>query len=203
MEIPASADTATETLRNALRLYTDARLLFEHGRYASCAALSVLAIEELAKFIALAGFQPFPSCSLRHHTVKQISAASFLLRSRYQATLREILLEERVGEHAAMYARLIAMEWNADEMALFDIVLGKMIADGSLRRFAQVYAGETNELKQLGLYVDIDKHGEIRATPTQITRETAEDQVGFVCDTLKALRARLPGGGCGDAISER
>src|SRR6266481_7645692 len=43
-------DAATEILGNALRLYSDAKLLFENGRFASCASLSVLAIEELAKF---------------------------------------------------------------------------------------------------------------------------------------------------------
>ena len=31
-------DAATEILGNALRLYSDAKLLFENGRFASCAS---------------------------------------------------------------------------------------------------------------------------------------------------------------------
>lgn len=50
-------DAATEILGNALRLYSDAKLLFENGRFASCASLSVLAIEELAKFMGTIGAQ--------------------------------------------------------------------------------------------------------------------------------------------------
>jgi hypothetical protein len=86
-------------------------------------------------------------------------------------------------------------------MPLFDIVLSKMITDGSLRRFSQAYGKETDRLKQLGFYVGLSDQGEIQANPKQITREIAEDHVGFVFDVLKALRTRLPNRDRGDAPS--
>jgi AbiV family abortive infection protein len=60
-------------------------LLFNHERYAACASLSVLAIEERAKFMALAGFQPLQRSEWRRHSAKHLSPAAFLLRNRYQA----------------------------------------------------------------------------------------------------------------------
>jgi hypothetical protein len=94
---------ATEILGNALRLYGDARLLFDHERYASCASLSVLAIEELTKFMALAGFQPLQRSEWRRHPAKHLSPASFLLRNRYQAALREVIAERQLGEPIAVF----------------------------------------------------------------------------------------------------
>jgi hypothetical protein len=108
----STTDAATETLANVIRLYRDSRLLFEHERYASCASLAVLALEELAKFMALAGFQELQRGELRHHSARHISAASFLLRNCYQAALRETLVEHRVCEPPAAYERLMAMDGN-------------------------------------------------------------------------------------------
>jgi AbiV family abortive infection protein len=187
-----STDAATETLGNAIRLFRDARLLFTHERYASCASLSVLAIEELAKFMALAGFQALQRSEWRSHTAKHVSPASFLLRDRYQAALREVIVENHPGEPAATYQRLAAMEYEPGEMALFDAVLAKISADGSLARFARASLSEIDRLKQLGFYVDVDDQNKVRATPAQITREIAEDHLQFVRDVLKALRSRMP-----------
>src|SRR5882762_58932 len=68
----------------AAALQRDAKLLFENGRFASCASLSVLAIEELAKFMGMIGAQPLPVRSWRSHPDKHVGSASFLLRKRYQ-----------------------------------------------------------------------------------------------------------------------
>jgi AbiV family abortive infection protein len=118
-------DAATEILGNALRLYSDAKLLFENGRFASCASLSVLAIEELAKFMGMIGAQPLPVRSWRSHPDKHVGSASFLLRKRYQAALREVLEETGAADPDADYRRLADMEYRDDEMALFDAVLAR------------------------------------------------------------------------------
>lgn len=185
-------NAATEILSNALRLYRDAKLLFEHERYASSASLSVLAIEELAKFMGLASFQPLPPNDWRSHTAKHISPASFLLRKRYQAALREILAECQVSDPEATYKRLADMDYRSDEMSLFDAVLARIVADGSLGRFSQAYGKETDRLKQLGFYVDLDDKMQVRSTPAQITLETAKDHLEFVRDVLETLRAHMP-----------
>lgn len=189
---PQAGDAATETLGNAIRLYGDARLLFTHDRYPSCASLSVLAIEELAKFMALAGFQALQRSEWRRHPAKHLSPASFLLRNRYQAALLEIIAEKQLDDPSATYKRLAAMDYRPDEMALLDAVLAKVAADGSLARFSRAYGKETDRLKQLGFYVDVDEQNRVRATPTQITREIAEDHLQFARDVLETLRAHMP-----------
>jgi len=123
-------DAATEILGNALRLYSDAKLLFENGRFASCASLSVLAIEELAKFMGMIGAQPLPVRSWRSHADKQVGSASFLLRKRYQAALREVLEETGAADPDADYRRLADMEYRDDEMALFESVLARIVLTG-------------------------------------------------------------------------
>ncbi len=185
-------NAATATLGNALRLYRDAKLLFEHERYASSTSLSVLAIEELAKFMALAGFQPLSWTIWRSHTAKQLSTASFLLRKRYQGALREILAECQVSEQEATYKRLADMDYRSDEMSLFDAVLARIIADGSLWRFSQAYGKATDRLKQLGFYVDLDDKMQVRSSPGEITREIAKDRLDFARDVLETLRAHMP-----------
>src|SRR5687768_3924744 len=97
---------ATETLANALRLYRDAKLLFEHERFPSCASLSILAIEEMAKFMDLAGYQRLPPGKRRHHPAKHESSTSFVLRRRYQAILREVLAEAQDADTPEKFARL-------------------------------------------------------------------------------------------------
>jgi len=191
-QTPQAADAATETLGNAIRLYRDASLLFTHDRYASCASLSVLAIEELAKFMALAGFQPLQRSEWRSHTAKHLSPTSFLLRNRYQGAVREVIAEHQLVEPEATYKRFAAMEYEPGEMALFDTVLAKISADGSLARFSRASGKEIDRLKQLGFYVDIDDQNRVRATPAQITREIAEDHLQLVRDVLEALRSRMP-----------
>jgi hypothetical protein len=133
-----------EILGNALRLYSDAKLLFENGRFASCASLPVLAIEELAKFMGMIGPQPLPVLSWRSHPDKHVGSASFLLRKRYQAALREVLEEMGAADPDADYRRLADMECRDDEMALFDAVLARIVSDGSLDRFSRAHLEETD-----------------------------------------------------------
>jgi AbiV family abortive infection protein len=184
-------NSATEVLGNALRLYLDAKLLFEHERYPSCVSLSILAMEELAKFMALAGYQPLPSSGWRSHLNKQLSPASFLLRKRYQATLKEITSEQKLGEADDTYKRWADMDFAPDEMSFFDTVLARIVAEGSLNRFTDAHGKETDRLKQLGFYVDLDDKKRVRNTPAVITRETAQDRLDFARDVLGALRAQM------------
>jgi hypothetical protein len=50
-----SDDVATVLLKNSLRLFADAKLLYDNKRYPSAAALGVLCIEEFGKFITFLG----------------------------------------------------------------------------------------------------------------------------------------------------
>ena len=135
-------DAATEVLGNALRLYSDAKLLFENERFASCASLSVLAIEELAKFMGMIGAQPLPVRSWRSHPDKHVRSASFLLGKRYQAALREVVEATGAVDPDADYRRPADMEYRDDEMALFEFVLARIVSDGSLGRFSRAHVKE-------------------------------------------------------------
>ncbi len=106
--------------------------------------------------------------------------------------MRKILAECQVSEQEATYKRLADMDYRSDEMSLFDAVLARIIADGSLWRFSQAYGKATDRLKQLGFYVDLDDKMQVRSSPGEITREIAKDRLDFARDVLETLRAHMP-----------
>lgn len=184
---------ATETLANALRLHLDAKLLFENERYPSCASISVLAIEELAKFMALSGCQPLSQSEWNIHTAKQLKPSSFLMRKRYQAVLREIICERKMNTIDAdvTYKRLTRSNFwpldRSDDLELFIAAFERTVADGSFRRFSQAYSKQFERLKKQGLYVDIGSNMKVISSPAQITRDVAKDQLDFIRELLKIL----------------
>lgn len=187
----SSNAAATAILGNAIRLYSDAKLLFTHERYATCTSLSILSIEELAKFLALAGLQPLPLKEWRNHNAKHVGSASFLLRKRYQSALREVLAEAPADQCAATYSRLANMDYHPEEMPLFDAVLARLVANASLKGFSQAHMKDFDRFKQSGFYVDIDDMMNVRSSPTEITRETAECRLQFVREVLETIRAHI------------
>ncbi|MGB8278582.1 MAG: AbiV family abortive infection protein [Methylovirgula sp.] len=190
-EKAVSNDTATEILGNAIRLYADAKLLFTHERYATCTSLSVLSIEELAKFLALVGLQPLPLKEWRSHNAKHVSSASFLLRKSYQTALSDVLAEVPPDERDATYSRLANMDYCREEMSLFDAVLAKLVENSSLTRFSQAYMKDLDRLKQSGLYTDTDDMMKVRSSPTDITREVAANSLQFVREVLETIRSHI------------
>ena len=81
------------------------------------------------------------------------------------------------------------MEYRDDEMALFESVLARIVSDGSLGRFSRAHVKETNRVKQLGFYVDLDDQMRVRSTPSQVTSELAKDHLNFARDVLETLRS--------------
>jgi hypothetical protein len=152
---------------------------------------SVLSIEELAKFLALAGLHPLPLKDWRNHNAKHVSPAAFMLRKSYQTALREVLAEAPVDERDAKYGRLANMDYCDEEMPLFDAVLVRLVANASLKGFSQAYMKDFDRLKQSGFYVDTDNMMKVRSSPTDITREMAESPLQFVREVLETIRAHL------------
>jgi len=187
-----SEDAATEILANACRLYQDAVLMLEHDRFASCASLSVLAVEEVAKFMGMIGVEPLPRTDWRNHVAKHTGSANFLLRKRYQDALRHVLDVYGFGDDPAMFARLADMDYAEDEMQLLDVVLAHMGDDGSLMRFVHARHKVMDRIKQAGFYVDLDDQDRVVTTPAGITREQAFEQLSFARDVLTTLQAHLP-----------
>src|SRR6267142_3938089 len=76
-----------------------------------------------------------------------------------------------------------------DEMALFESVLARIVSDGSLGRFSRAHVKETDRVKLLGFYVDLDDQMRVRSTPSQVTSELAKDHLNFARDVLETLRS--------------
>lgn len=178
---------ATAVLGNALRLYRDAGLLLKEERYASCLSVSVLAAEELAKFLNLAGLQSLKRSEWRLHKAKHVGAASFLLRRKFQTALNAALEGRPETTDHARFAQVNFRESDEDEMALFSEVLQSVVEDGSLVHFSQAYMKEMDTRKQRGFYVDLKDDLAIASDPKTVTREEAGNQLNFVRETLQVL----------------
>jgi hypothetical protein len=126
----------------------------------------------------------------RSHSAKHQGFAGFYLQKRYQAALREVLAQTEVADQPT-YARLAAMDYTQDEMPLFDEVLAKVVDDGSLMRFVDAYRRQTDRVKQLGFYVDLDDQMRVVSTPAHVTEELARDHIEFVRDVIETLRVHL------------
>jgi AbiV family abortive infection protein len=178
---------AQAVLENALRLYRDATLLLKEERYASCLSLSVLAAEELAKFLNLVGLQSLRRSEWRLHQAKHVGTASFLLRRKFQAALNAVLEGRPEKTDHTRFAQLDFREDDEDEMALFSEVLENVVKDGSLMHFSRAYQKEMDTRKQRGFYVDLKDDLTIASDPKAITREEGADQLNFVRATLRVL----------------
>jgi AbiV family abortive infection protein len=176
---------AQAVLANVLRLYSDALLLLKNDRFASCLSISILAAEELAKFLSLIEMQKLKRGDWHKHQAKHIGTASFLLRRKYQAALTKVL-EGRADK--AVHARMKQVEFHESEMTLFDEVIAHVVSDGSLKYFADAFSKETDKRKQRGFYVDLGDDLSIRSTPLEITKELARSQFDLVQNAVRALR---------------
>ena len=176
---------AQAVLENTLRLYRDAKLMLENERFASCLSLSVLAAEELAKFLSLVELQGLKRSEWRNHQRKHLGTASFLLRRKFQAALHSTL---KGRAEKAEQARLSQLDFRPEEMALFDEVLEQVVQDGSLAHFSRAYFKDMDQRKQRGFYVDLKEDLTVVTDPKAVTRDEASDQFKFVGQTLRVLR---------------
>jgi AbiV family abortive infection protein len=183
-------DAAIELLANAIRLFQDAVLLYENGRYASARSLAVLALEEAAKFMGLADIAPLARNSWRDHTAKHVGSASFLLMKRYRDALQEVLGLAGI-EH---FDRLADFRFTDDDLVVLDEVVKRITADGTILRYKDAREKRLDLAKQAGFYVDVDADDHVVSTPASVTAEQAYEQMTFARDLFVALEAHLPSG---------
>jgi AbiV family abortive infection protein len=188
-----SLDTPTEILSNALRMYRDAKLLLNHDRYASATAISILAIEEMAKFMSLAGFQPLPRKHWRDHVCKQTSPTAFMLRKQFQNNLRKILTEKNIDNVDDIYKRLTSYSVknidedisDEEERSIFMLAFKHTIE--TARIFAKANSKEFDITKQNCFYVDVANDLSVKSSPNQVTRDIAENHIKILEDILKGI----------------
>lgn len=83
------------------------------------------------------------------------------------------------------------MDYCPEEMSLFDSVLARLVANSALERFSEAYMKGLDRIKQSGFYVDTDDMMKVRSSPTQITREIAENRLQFVREVLETIRSHI------------
>lgn len=169
-----------EARHNAQMLYEDAKLLFENRRWATSISLSILACEEVGKFLILnysLGTQLHEVGALRVHKDKQAEFSRYL-----QSILRVRALDEyfRLKGEADFEKRMLAALTFLDKCLVassgaedsMDAVsshpeLGpikaiteeKMRNDPAYELARQAALGQLDAVKQQGFYVDVKEGG--------------------------------------------
>jgi AbiV family abortive infection protein len=130
----------TAIIANAARLLKDAKLLLDHGRYASAFALSVLALEEIGKVLLnlwdRPEASPKPGKRPSGHVRKQAAVSSLLLAESFTKEWRDLVKRE-----------------GGSEVLVEDVA--RWMRDSEPGRFhGMVGIGAVDKTKQLSLYRD-------------------------------------------------
>lgn len=193
----------SELADNARRLLADAELVFERGSHQTAASLAILALEEVGKFFQVkwdAGDgKPvnLPMRGPKAHQSKQATVGSFYAAEAAIAGMKEFLRGMGYPDDdrtVSQFATALHMPDEKAQEALEKVVAfvaAKMADDEKTRlmRFARM--GLVDRIKQQGLYVDIDKDGELLSSPTSITREIAIEWMEHACQAVMRLPSKF------------
>lgn len=139
---------------NAQGLLDDAELLSTAGRHARAYALAALAVEEAGKAASLTALAAMP-VSLRE-----------------QAPVGRMLEWHQLKLVGGLAITAIPLGTVAEQL---EVMPPSQVA--GIMQDAQVLAQDVDELKQLGLYADIDPSGRVRL-PTEVTQADVATQLG-------------------------
>lgn len=172
---------------NAIRLLEDARLLFTNGRHASSVALSILAIEEVGKFLVLSAAKPGEARNMLRHHEKQTAASQmysgdlWLSLSGDMVKGNEELFNRRLAELRAMpieqvFAGPPTPPTEASERIakIFEEAIRRR-SEGLLqaRYMLETGMGNTLKMKNVAFYVDVADNDTIMSDPESITEAQA------------------------------
>ena len=169
----ALACGAAAAARNARGLVEDAELLSGAGRLARAYSLAGLAVEEVGKADSLVGLAAMPE------------------NLRARAPVRRMLQWHQLklvsGELTA--AMPISRPDNPPSMATLFVTMPLSEFGGILDQ-AQAFAEDADRLKQRGLYVDVDRSGQIRE-PCEVTAAEVRVQLDRARRAALAVDALL------------
>jgi AbiV family abortive infection protein len=121
-----NATGQTAIIANAARLLKDAKLLLDHGRYASAFALAILALEEIGKVVLdLWGrpeASPKPSKRPSAHVRKQAAVSSLLLAESVTKEWGELV--NREGPSSEALVEGVARSMHHSEPGRFHWMVG-------------------------------------------------------------------------------
>jgi AbiV family abortive infection protein len=164
---------ASPTLGNACRLFQDAALLMECGRYASAVSLALIAFEEVGKFV-LQKWQSddanFKFDKRRYHRAKQAAAVSLFMsdsgRKEYRSFEKEANLPKPSPEHLT---------------GLVKAVLSGIRKE--TRMANAVKFGVLDTVRHINTYYD-DPMAAKGFDPTKITFDQAREVMGYTSRAL-------------------
>lgn len=182
-----------EARLNSLALYRDAQLLFNAQRWGPSVSFSILACEEVGKFVLYYHQLGTPFSEIRaarEHRQKQAKFSDQL-----RSCLRVRALDDYFREHgecdkkARLLAGLLylqkceivarnnpddphAVSSNPETGPIFGEIASRVTRDIAFRVAEQASNGELNAIKQRGLYVDVI--GDVLYSPNDFTQQEAQ-----------------------------
>jgi AbiV family abortive infection protein len=190
-------------LQNAIRLLEDAQLLRKAQRYPSCAALAVLSLEELGKFIAehdrlIDWISPRHQRGQRrlNHKQKQMLAAEALIwtlpfdevRGFATATGNIAIMVSKEKSTGPSMLEIIS---SVDDKAYAWNIAKKSRRKDRNRSLIELAAGKLDNIKQKSLYVDRNKLGVLEEPEGEIDRLAADALLAQSSAAIHATVAML------------
>jgi AbiV family abortive infection protein len=214
-QIQISYPAQTKLADNARRLFQDARLLYENGRYASSTALSILSIEEVGKYHVNRWKHEDPEWSpkirfpLRHTDKQRAFAAPFVALAQREAIIattkhfgsadwknargtddwekaQDFLVE---GYSVSQHGETPAMRERALKIlnAVAAAIKVRVASDPLACLMSVAGTGEMDKEKQHALYLDVSDDGVAQNDPSTIGSEEAD----FWLDVAKVAMESL------------
>ena len=174
-EAPACglARAAVAAARNAFGLVEDAELLYGAGRLARAYSLAGLAVEEVGKADSLAALAAMPG------------------NLRARAPVGRMLEWHQLKLVAGQLTAAVPFSAPGKATRFVTMPLSEV---AEILDKAQAFAEDMDRLKQRGLYVDVDRSGQVRE-PSEVTAAEVREQLDRAGRAASAATALLDPGG--------
>jgi hypothetical protein len=174
---------------NAFRLYEDAVLLMSNQRYPSAVALSILAIEEVGKYLMLRDHKNNYNVErLRRHSAKQCKLSERYLTDLWMSLSPRLSVENReltlkrlaelrsLGRPPTLLDDPQVSQTSDQIREIFEETVRQQYAQNMLARYVITTGlGDTSKIKNRAFYVDDSDRD--RSNPTDLTRSDAEEWI--------------------------
>ena len=177
----------TPIIRNAEELIFEAELLFNANRFARSAALSVIAIEELGKFVSKK--LDLDSKNQNFHRHKQHAAKVFISAGE---TLRQAMQWAEDNGYQLKHVSELS-DWQKSWCEQNGRIGWESLEKGIESSLVEFYAQNHKLFDDVGqsrnecFYVDIAKDGTLKGCPSNVTSGTAARHLGLAKRTYAAV----------------
>jgi AbiV family abortive infection protein len=183
---------------NAIRLLEDAQVLRKSRRYASCAALVVLSLEELGKFLVQEelfrdSISPRHRRKIRHsHKEKQRLAAEALIWKMGMDDVSDLIATQNYSMKLCPIGEARKEIGVVDIIALIDETYTAGNANMVKHRFLiELARGNFDKVKQECLYADRDEDGVWVKPDKRIDRAMADEMLRLARKAINSTKEEL------------